>query len=186
MEKGKVTITFNATIPTQDYGNIAPCITWEGEASPEDAQDILNTLRITVANLVLPMVDEFVKRQAKAGALTNVQIPDSFLGGLSGLYRWIRTTCPDIKIPALDEYLAVRNYKPRAAHPGNGSNGQPAPAQPTPPVEPVKELTPDEVTAELAKLGISDEPATPKKQPAKTGKKPGAGKLNQQRANRID
>ncbi len=113
-QRSNIIITFRATVPTQQYGNITLEATQtidiaDGDAIDRSIETIegLQRLKRDIAMVILPLAEAEVDRCASV--LVKEAYPDSWLQRNSSLYRWLRVSEPDLIIPAMQDILASKS-----------------------------------------------------------------------------
>lgn len=109
-EMPRITVTYRATIPTQQYGNITLEATWEksvfADKLVEETSAAFVLLQATIAQQVMPLADAEVTRCASV--LVKEVHPDAWMQRNSSVYRWMRVANPTLEIPAM---TAIINSK---------------------------------------------------------------------------
>lgn len=109
--QSKITVTYRATIPAQQYGNITLEATWEMEVNPAELVEKTSAafvlLQATIAQQVMPLADAEVTRCTSV--LVKETHPDAWMQRNSPPYRWMRVANPTLEIPAMQ---AIIDSKP--------------------------------------------------------------------------
>lgn len=110
----KSVVSFKVTVPLVQYGNIEMFSSQEfyTQADEPDSKrevlraTLLDTMRKQMAELVLPLMEEEVKRAKPA--LVKEAYPDAWMQRTIPAYRWLRVAAPELSVEAMDEIVASR------------------------------------------------------------------------------
>lgn len=107
----KTVVSFKATIPTQQYGNIELFVSQEifndadtsAELRHERLEDTLDALKASVAEIVMPLACAEVERARPE--LVKQANPDVWMQLKNPLYRWLRVAQPDLLVPPMEAIM---------------------------------------------------------------------------------
>lgn len=107
----KTVVSFKATIPTQQYGNIEMFVSQEiyndadtlAELRHERLEDTLDAIKASIAEIVLPLACAEVERARSE--LVKQPNPDVWMQLKNPLYRWLRVAQPDLVIPPMEALM---------------------------------------------------------------------------------
>src|SRR5262245_57321562 len=104
----KTVVSFKATIPLQQYGNMEIFVSQEiftdmsatTNERMERVEDTIDALKCSVATIIMPLACEEVERARPE--LVKQANPDVWMQLKNPVYRWLRVAQPDMRIPAMD------------------------------------------------------------------------------------
>lgn len=176
-KNGITKLVIRATVPTQDYGNLEYEAHYDSELTPLDdaqAETKLAELRLVIGKAVLPMVENQIQAACNhSRALRASDNPEIWLLNNQRIFFWLRTTCPELEIPAFNRLMQSRGNTPAPTS---------EPIQDTP--APTK-LSPEEMAQQFAAMGIQTTPPPAPAQVDTPAKPKGTSRLNQPKKNRI-